>query len=136
MQRIEFTGSERHTWAGMGDFLLVSPDGKHQVELIYDGEPPHGDSYHRATIDGSAYPGHIWGCMFGFSSCSRYLAFSAMPEKFERRTSVVDLLASRYFLLPDYIYQFDFSWPILSGEGTKYDGLSFIFDGRERWIQF
>lgn len=131
MQRIEFTENERHKWVGMGDFLLVSPDGKYQVELIYDGEPPHGDSYHRATMDGKVYPCHIWGCMFGFS-----LAFSAMPKKFERRTAVVDFVMLRYFLLPEYIYQFDFSWPLLSGTGPKYEGMSYNFHCHGQWFQF
>jgi hypothetical protein len=133
MQRIEFTVGKRHHYAGMGDFALVSPDGQHELMLIYDGEPPHGDSYHRASIDGKAYPGHVWGCMFAFSSCSRYLAFSAMPAKFERRTALVDLEEGSYFLLPQYIHQFELDWPRIIGNGPISAGISYVFNGIEVW---
>ena len=47
---IRFVPDGQARWAGMGDFVPVSPDGTHRVELTYVGEPPHGDFYHRATI--------------------------------------------------------------------------------------
>ena len=128
-ERIQFTESKLHQWAGMGDFILFSPDGKHVVELPYEGEPPHGDSYHRVAIDGRTYPGYAWGCMFAFSPCSRYFAFSAMPRKFERRTAIVDLHAQRYFILPVYLYRFTLRWPTMLGEeGTGSEGKSYKFE--------
>lgn len=135
-QRIQFTEAKLCQWVGMGDFSLVSPDGKHIVELICEGEPPHGDSYHKVTIDGRAYPGYAWGCMFAFSACSRYLAFSAMPTKFERHTVVVDLDAQRHFVLPAYIYQFSIRWPSIAGEGKLSEGKGYRFGGNERWLAY
>lgn len=65
---IRFAPDGQARWVGMGDFVLVSPDGTHRIDLAYIGEPPHGDSYHRATIDGVAFPGEVWGCLFAFST--------------------------------------------------------------------
>lgn len=135
MQRVEFTSDARHKPIGMGDFILVSPDAKHEIELLYEGEPPHGDSYHLVSIDGMRYPGYVWGCMFGFSSCSRYFVFSAMPTKYERRTAAVDLTTMSYFLLPQYIYQFNLDWPKVAGEGPISSGVSYVFDGKEAWTK-
>lgn len=58
---IHFTHDELVQWAGMGDYLLVTPDRNHQLELVYEGEPPHGDSYHNLKIDGRFFPGLAWG---------------------------------------------------------------------------
>ena len=135
-QRIQFTQDSLCQWAGMGDFLLVSPDGEHTLELRYEGEPPHGDSYHKARIDGRAYPGSVWGCMFAFSLCSRYLAFSAMPKRFERATAVVDLQTHRHFVLPAYIYQFKLCWPLVIGEGNLSSGQTYRFEGTEQWLAY
>lgn len=133
MQRIEFTNDKRHQHVGMGDLLLISPDGRYEIQLMYVGEPPHGDSFHSGFIDGHPYPGFIWGCMFAFSSCSRYFAFSAMPTKYERRTAIVDLDTQSYFVLPQYIYQFRFDWPVIVGDGSISSGISYSFDGLETW---
>lgn len=95
--RIHFSEDARTKWAGYGDFILVSPDGSHTVDLIYKGEPPHGDSYHTVAVDGCPLPGMAWGCLFGFSACSRYLAFSWMARRIERKTMVVDMVASYRF---------------------------------------
>ena len=43
-ETLQFSEDGHARWAGMGDFVLVSPDQVHRVELIYAGEPPHGDS--------------------------------------------------------------------------------------------
>jgi hypothetical protein len=135
-QRIQFTEANLCQWAGMGDFLLVSPDGQHIVELIYEGEPPHGDSFHKVAIDGRAYPGYVWGCMFAFSSCSRYLALSAMPTKYERRTAIVDLHSKRHFILPEFIYQVSIRWPTVVGEKWSSESKSYKFDGNEQWLAY
>lgn len=135
MQRVEFSSKDRHKLLGMGDFLLISPDKEHEIELLYEGEPPHGDSYHLVAIDGNPYPGYAWGCMFGFSLCSRYFSFSAMPTKYERRTAVVDLSTKRHYLLPEYIYQFRLDWPVITGDGPISSGLIYKFDGRENWTK-
>ncbi len=135
-KRIQFTKDELCHWAGMGDYQLVSPDGKYVATLRYEGEPPHGDSYHLALIDGRSYPGYVWGCMFAFSACSRYLAFSAMPKKFERRTAVLDLHKQRHFLLPSYIHQCTLEWPSIIGNGSISNGQRFTFQGHESWLAY
>jgi hypothetical protein len=87
----------------MGDFLLCTPDGRHEIELLYAGEPPHGDSYHTIKIDGDTFPGFAWGCIFSISDDSRYLAFSWMATYIDRKTIVVDLESYSYFVLPKYV---------------------------------
>jgi len=91
--QVQFTTDGMSQPAGMGDFLLLSPDGTHQIEIIYEGEPPHGDSYHRVVIDGVVFPGYAWGCNFAFSQSSTLAVFSWMSKLLERRTVVVDLEA-------------------------------------------
>ena len=133
-EQIQFTESSLSKWAGMGDYQLVSPDGQHTIELVYDGEPPHGDSYHKAVIDGKVFPAYVWGCMFTFSSCSRYLMFSAMRTKFERLSVVVDLKASQYYVLPEYIHHAEVSWPGILGIGPVSQGKRYTFNGTESWL--
>lgn len=123
-------------WAGMGDYILVSPNGAHRVELIYESEPPHGDSYHRGVFDGHPFPGHLWGCMFAFSPCSRYFVFSWMSKLFERLTVVADLQAQRYFVMPAYLYDFDVCWPSIVGKGKLSSDKQFLFRGNEQWLSY
>lgn len=110
MKEMRFVAEGQAQWAGMGDYRLVSPDGKHQFEVVHAGEPPHGDSVHEVTVDGRAFPGYTWGCMFAISSCSGYAAFSWMATMCERRTIVVDMSEAKYAVLPEYIYDFVFRW--------------------------
>ena len=133
-RRIQFTEDGASQWAGMANLSLVSPDGRHVVELQYQGEPPHGDSYHSASVGGIALPGLFWGCMFAFSSSSRYFVGSWMRQKFERCTAVVDLDAGRYFVLPSYIYDFKVEWPVIVGVGELSRGLEYSFGGSEAWL--
>ena len=60
MQQIQFSDEQTSHWAGMDDFLLISPDGEHRIALCYAGEPPHGDSYHNVAIDDRPFPGFAW----------------------------------------------------------------------------
>jgi hypothetical protein len=119
----------------MGDYLLLSPDHRHAVQLDYVGEPPHGDSYHDAYIDGTKLPGFVWGCTSAFTPDGNYWVASWMPRLFERRTVAVDLANRCYFVLPRYIADFAFRWPKLSGAGTSV-GLDYTFDGSESWMRF
>lgn len=132
LEEVRFDADGRARWAGMGDLQLISPDGKHHVEIRYAGEPPHGDSYHRVVVDGRVFPGFAWGCMFAFSSCSRYVAFSWMSRMFERHTVVADMSEAQYAVLPEYIYDFTFQWPKLLGEGRQSEE-SYTFNGSEAW---
>lgn len=120
----------------MGDFELVTPNGEHRVELLYRGEPPHGDSYHEVFIDRVSLPGYAWGCNFACTDDSRYLAFSWMARRIERITAVVDMADRKYVLLPAYIYDFVFQWPRLEGVGRLSAGLSFDFAGAEHWLSY
>jgi hypothetical protein len=123
-------------WAGYGDIRMFSPNKKHCVWLPYAGEPPHGDSYHRIQINERSFPGFAWGCQFAFTPDSRYFAFSWMLEKYERKTAVVDVVEHQYFVLPKYIYDFQFVWPHLEGRSEKYEGHEYTFTGAESWLHF
>lgn len=120
-------------WAGMGDYVLISPDANHRASLLYAGEPPHGDSYHKLTVDGKKFPGYAWGCLFAYSKDSRYLALSWMEKLVERKTVVIDSETRKYFVLPEYIHSFNLVWPVLhsTSQETKYE-----FDGSETWIAY
>lgn len=125
-------------WIGYCDFSLLSPDGVHKIELSYAGEPPHGDSYHRVTIDGKKFPWLAWGCNFAFTSSSTHLVFSAMKETISRYTMVVDLKQSKYFVLPSYIYEFRLEWPRIepAGHSLKEKIEPYCFNGQEMWTTF
>lgn len=119
-------------WAGMGNYRLVSANRIHQIQLTYIGEPPHGDSYHQIVIDEHSFPGHVWGCMFALSHDYRYLVFSWMPALAERKAVVVDIIDRRYFVLPEYFYDFSFNWPYVLERGVS-TGRVYEFTGKEQW---
>jgi hypothetical protein len=133
--RIEFPSDGASRWAGMADLVLLSPDGRHAVTLLYAGEPPHGDSYHRAEIDGVPFPGWIWGGNFAFAPDGAHVACGWMAARYERKTVVIDLGGRRYYVLPRYLVDFVFRWPMLVGCGGA-SGLDYRFEGGERWKPF
>jgi hypothetical protein len=133
---IQFTDDGSSKWAGMGDYILVSPNQAHRIELIYAGEPPHGDSFHHGKINGTAFPGYLWGCMFAFSSCSRYAVFSWMLKLYDRQTVVVDIQTKRYFVLPEYLYDFNVHWPSIIGIGKLWSSKQYSFSGHEHWFSY
>lgn len=134
-KRIEFSADGEGRWAGMGNYVLVSPDKQQEIALRYVGEPPHGDSFHELTLGEARLPGYVWGCIFAFSADSRFCAASWMAKLFERRTIVIDVTGRRYFVLPVYIHDFAFHWPTLTGVRAS-TGLRFEFDGTEVWTAF
>lgn len=136
METLKFDLDGGSRWAGMGDYQLVSPDGEHLIDIVYEGEPPHGDSFHRMFIGGRPFPGFVWGCNFAFSGASPHIAFSWIPSKWERRTVVLDIAESLYYVLPVYIYNFRFSWPTVLGVGAQSERQRFIFTGAETWVAF
>jgi hypothetical protein len=119
----------------MANYVLVSPDRHHEIVLRYVGEPPHGDSFHEIDVDGAKLPGFAWGCNFAFTPKSRFFAASWMSERYQRQTIILDVEQRRYFVLPTYIADFTFRWPILNGVGSA-EGLRFEFDGSETWAPF
>jgi hypothetical protein len=135
-QKLRFPVNGGSLWAGMGDFELESPNGEHLVLLSYEGEPPHGDSYHRVLIDGRSFPGYAWGCRFAFTADSRYLAFSWMAKCFERKTVIVDVVSKRYFVLPEYVPDIRLEWPSVQGDAVDHKGHSYTFTGGETWVSY
>jgi hypothetical protein len=113
--RIILPGDGQSCWAGMGDIVLVSPDGRREVVLRYAGEPPFGDSYHQLEVEGARLPGFAWGCNFAFSPDSRFLAASWMAKLYERRTAIVDVEQRRFCVLSAYLYDFAFDGTVLTG---------------------
>lgn len=133
---LQFPSEGGHLWASMGNYVLISPKGKHKIDLTFSGEPPHGDSYHELKIDGKTFPGYAWGCCFVFSADARYFGFSWMESRYERKTIIADLQVNRYFVLPQYIYEFDINWPYVQGS-AKIDGNRlYEFAGDEQWLAF
>ncbi|CAB1259118.1 Uncharacterised protein [Vibrio cholerae] len=123
-------------WAGMEDYQLLSPSSTISAILTYIGEPPHGDSYHSLSINGKKFPGYAWGCLFAFSSDSRFLVCSWMEKLIERKTVVIDCIEEKYFILPTYIYMFSVEWPHVSGVGSQWDSLGYTFTGDENWLNY
>jgi hypothetical protein len=121
-------------WAGMADYVLVTPDGRQEVELSYAGEPPHGDSYHHLRTRERELPGYVWGCTFAASPCSRYLAASWMAELYQRRTIVIDMTKCAFTMLPAYMPDFTFVWPVLRRLGAP--DTAYMFNGQETWRPF
>lgn len=78
--RIQFTSGGTSRWAGMGDYVLVSPDKRHEVFLRYMGEPPDGDSFHEARIDGVKRRFSLW-LQFCFTGNSQLFAASWMLRR-------------------------------------------------------
>ncbi|RYF31457.1 MAG: hypothetical protein EOO23_02490 [Comamonadaceae bacterium] len=118
----------------MADYVLATPDGRQEVDLTYEGEPPHGDSYHRLCTRDRKLPGYVWGCAFAASPCSRYLAASWMADLYQRRTIVIDLTECAFVVLPAYLPDFTFAWPVLKGSSAV--DPAYTFTGRETWISF
>jgi hypothetical protein len=132
--QIQFTVDNFCHWAGMGDYVLTPPDRSYEVTLRYEGEPPHGDSFHVIDVAGRRFPGYAWSCMFSMSDCSSVIAFSWMERKFERLTTVIDVRHSRYFVLPQYIYHPRVEWPSILDATNDQQG--YAFDGTEAWRIF
>ena len=130
--KIKFNNDNLAQWAGMGNYLLISPDGQHKIELKYEGEPPHGDSYHKISVNNRPLPGLAWGCMFAFSSDSNYLALSWMENKFERKTIVIELKYHKFVILPEYIYEMKIEWPSIIGINNSVK-TCYKFTGHEEW---
>ena len=132
---IQFEADGSSRWAGMGHYCLLSPGHTHVVELEYVGEPPFGDSYHRAFADGIALPGFMWGCMFAFSPKGRFFVGSWMRRLFERLTLVVDCDETAYLSLPKYISDFRVSEQGIYGMNADI-GVDYRFTGRDKWVSF
>src|SRR6185312_4510671 len=144
LRAINFPSDGTSVHSGMGDFLFLSPDKAHRAEVIYEGEPPFGDSFHALSVDDVSFPGHVWGCNFAWSPCSRYLVCSWMPqspEKWIRRTIIIDIVNRRYFHLLDYFYDFIFDGVdlvevVLDRDRGVRSAHSYTLNGGEVWIAY
>lgn len=134
-QTINIPADGTAVWAGMGNYILVSPDGQHQLKLTYIAEPPHGDSYGSLVIDDVKLPGFAWGSLFASSTDSHYVVFDWMARRFVRQTIVVDLKQRCYFVLPEPIHNFFVAWPVIEGRG-KWESFSYRFNGEEIWTSY
>jgi hypothetical protein len=140
-------------FAAYENFQFISPDGKHNVSAQYFNEPPHGDSYHIAKVDGRRLPGYVWGGSFAWSSDSKYFCCSWMPEKSDNRgvrvlarhTIVIEVNEHQYFLMPEYFANFQIQWPqiveikLVGLDPKNFKKLvlrSFCFSGAEEWTSF
>jgi hypothetical protein len=140
-------------FAAYENLQFISPDGKHNVSAQYFDEPPHGDSYHIAKVDGRRLPGYVWGGSFAWSSDSKYFCCSWMPEKSDNRgvrvlarhTIVIDVNELKYFLMPEYFANFQIQWPqiveikLVGLDPKNFKKLvlrSFCFSGAEEWTSF
>ena len=130
MEKLKLPSDGTCEWAGMGNYNLKSPDGSQNIDLIYVGEPPHGDSYHHLIVNGKRAPGFAWGCLFAFSENSRYLVLSWMAKLVERKTMVIDCSQEKYFILPEYICSFSIDWPLIKENEGEH---SYVFSGSEQW---
>ncbi|WP_129587790.1 hypothetical protein [Herbaspirillum robiniae] len=134
--RISFDKVNLESSFSMGDFVLSTPDGRHEFEFLYVGEPPHGDSYHSIRIDGAPFPGLAWGSPIYISSDSRYVAFSWMAKPIERETIVIDLTDRRYLLLPRYCLNVKILWPNIVDVSIPPYPVVYRIDEQEKWISF
>ncbi|MDG2522151.1 hypothetical protein P7B02_11425 [Caulobacter segnis] len=132
---LDFAPDGQSRWAGMGDYILRSPDGGHEIALRYLGEPPHGDSYHELQVDGVKLPGYAWVCNFAFTPDSKFLAANWMAECYERRTVVIDVHERRFAVLPEHLVNFAFSEEQLVGIGESV-GSSFSIAAVGEWTRF
>jgi hypothetical protein len=135
-KRIVCPAAGQSVWAGYESYILVSPDARHEVELPYVSEPPHGDSYHTIQVDGHSVPGFAWGCNFAWSDDSRYLVLSWMRSKWERKTLVIDVELRRYVALPAYFYDFRLRYPAICEVRAGEIQSVYTFSGDEAWAGY
>lgn len=132
-EKIVLPNNGEPVYAGMGDYELITPDGKNKINLPYSHEPPFGDSLHNMSVNGIKFPGHVWGCGFAVSYDSNFFVFSWKSIASGRETVVLDIENMRYFRLPQYIYRFRVNWPEVVGFGDLDSGKKYSFSGNEEW---
>jgi len=132
-EKIVLPDNGEPVYAGMGDYELVTPNGKNKISLPYSHEPPFGDSLHNMSVNGVKFPVHVWGCGFAVSSDSNFFVFSWKSLASGRETVVLDIENMRYFRLPQYIYKFRIQWPEIIGFGDLDSGKKYSFSGNEEW---
>lgn len=73
MKEIEFEADGRNAkWWGHDDFYCDTSNIGPRVLLPYQGEPAHGDSFHRLIIDSKTIRGYVWSGYFLWSKTRRF----------------------------------------------------------------
>jgi hypothetical protein len=76
MTEIEFEADGRRSkWWGYGDFYCDVSSVGPRILLPYQGEPAHGDSYHKLIIDSKTIRGYVWSGYFLWSKCGRFFTW-------------------------------------------------------------
>ncbi len=70
---------------------------KHDIELKYAGEPPHGDIYYDMYIDGKRIAGYIWAWTIAFPFKQKYIICKWMSKLYERKMIIIDIERLKYF---------------------------------------
>lgn len=107
-QIVEMPNDGNSIWIGMDDFILKTHNSKQHIIIKYLGEPPHGDSYHKLTINNIECPGFAWGCNFAINRGCNFLALSWMEKLYDRKTIIIDIDNMMYGVLGSYVYDFKF----------------------------
>lgn len=91
MKEIEFDADGRRSkWWGRDDFYCDSSNSGPRILLPYQGEPAHGDSYHKLIIDSKTIRGYVWSGYFLWSKCRRFFTcdwLEGMGGHYERVAS-------------------------------------------------
>lgn len=73
MTEIEFEADGRRSkWWGYGNFYCDASNVGPRILLPYQGEPAHGDSYHKLIVDSKTIRGYVWSGYFLWSKCRRF----------------------------------------------------------------
>jgi hypothetical protein len=116
-----------------GDTDCFSPNRKYKTRWVYDGEPPHGDSWHLVWLDDKLLPGIYWGRGHAWSPDSMYFTL----EKYVKDATALYVVriadlhwfkvavhsGAKSFLYPNIIYR-------KYGSTTEEE---YVFTGNEAW---
>ncbi|WP_152559974.1 hypothetical protein [Hymenobacter sp. IS2118] len=106
MKKIALTDDSQTHWFGMGNYEIKLTLINKTVRIMYVSEPPFGDSYHQLYIDNVEFEGFVWGCEFLFPFGQAYLICSWMKNLYQRKTLLIDLKTSNYYVFPIYYGDF------------------------------
>lgn len=112
--RIEFEADGRKSkWWGHGDYYCDAPGDGPRILLPFQGEPPHGDSYHQLIIDSKTIRGYVWSGYLLWSTSGQFFTcdwLEGMGGHYEgdtwcftqvlRATIIVEPREMRYRVLP------------------------------------
>jgi len=75
---------------------------KHDIELKYAGEPPHGDFYYEMDIDGQRIAGYVWAWVISFPFKQKYIVCHWVSRLFERKTIIIDIETLKFIEMDKY----------------------------------